>query len=129
MRSELLWLRAGYWTAAIADFVVAGLVLDPGRMGVERYVYPMGLMAAVAFSWAVLLVVADRKPLERRWIVPPTMLVVVLLGSAAVHAGTAGLIPTGRAVATAVVTLAVLAVLAVGYRVSAPSSRVASKER
>ena len=38
----------------------------------------MGLMSAVAFSWAVLLIVADRKPVERRWVLLPTTLVAFL---------------------------------------------------
>jgi len=51
-------------------------------MGVTEIVYPMGFASAVAFSWAVLLLVADRKPLERRWILIPTILVVTLITSA-----------------------------------------------
>ena len=39
----------------------------------------MGLASAVVISWAVLLLVADRKPLERRWILIPTILVVALM--------------------------------------------------
>lgn len=119
MKTEIRWLRASYWVAAIADFAFALLVLIPERMGVAEYVYPMGLMASVAFSWGVLLVVADREPLKRRWVLPPTMLVVVLLGGVAVHGGYAGLIPTGRAIATSVVTTAVLLLLILGYRRSA----------
>ena len=102
--------------AAIADFIIAVLVLNPERMGVENYVYPMGLMAAVAFSWGVMLVIADQKPLERRWMIVPTMLVVALLGLVAVHAGWTGLIPAERAVATAVVTVTVLLVLTLGWQ-------------
>jgi len=48
-------------------------------MGVAEIVYPMGFASAVAFSWGVLLLVADRKPLERRWILIPTILVVTLI--------------------------------------------------
>ena len=48
-------------------------------MGTTEVVYPMGLAAAIAFSWAVMLLIADRKPLERRWILVPTCLVVTLL--------------------------------------------------
>lgn len=115
MKSSILWLRVGYWAAAIADFVLAVLVLIPERMGVAGYVYPMGLMAAVAFSWGVLLVIADHKPLERRWVVPPTMLVVALLGSVAIHAGSTGLISAGRAGAAALASAVVLLLLVIGY--------------
>jgi len=51
-------------------------------MGVTETVYPMGLVSAIAFSWGVLLVMADRKPLERRWILIPTILVVSLIAFA-----------------------------------------------
>ena len=68
-----------YWIAAIADFGVAILVWIPERMGVAETVYPMGLASVVIFSWAVLLLVADRKPMERRWILIPTILVVALI--------------------------------------------------
>ena len=71
-----------YWIAAIADFVVAILVWMPERMGVTEIVYPMGLASVVIFSWAVLLLVADRQPMERRWILLPTILVVALIAFA-----------------------------------------------
>ena len=118
MKTRILWLRVGYWVAAVADFVIAVLVLIPERMGVAEYSYPMGLMASAAFSWGVLLVAADRRPLERRWVVPPTILVVALLGGVAAHAGYSGLIPAGRATATAIVTAVVLSLLVLGYRQS-----------
>ena len=93
MDNKVKWLRISYWAAAIADFTVAALVLIPGRMGVEQYVYPMGLMSAVAFSWGVMLIFADRRPVERRWMLVPTMLVVALLGIVGLHAGLTGLLP------------------------------------
>ena len=48
-------------------------------MGLSRIEYPMGLMSAVAFSWGIMLLLADRKPLERKWVLIPTILVVALL--------------------------------------------------
>jgi hypothetical protein len=79
MKKKILLLRISYWTAAIADFSVAGLVLMPERMGLTEIAYPMGLASAIAFSWGILLLMADRKPLERRWILIPTIMVVALL--------------------------------------------------
>jgi hypothetical protein len=112
------WLRISYWLAAIADFVIAVLCLMPSRMGVAHYVYPMGLMSAVAFSWGVLLVIADREPIERRWILPPTMLVVALLGMVGVHAGITGLLPVSRAITSATASFIVLSVLIYSYLTS-----------
>jgi len=79
MRKQIIQLRISYWTAAIADFVIAVIVLFPMEMGLSEIEYPMGLMSAVAFSWGIMLLIADRKPLERRWILIPTILVVALL--------------------------------------------------
>ena len=82
MKKEILLLRISYWAAAIADFMIAYSVLIPDRMGVTEIVYPMGLMSAVAFSWGILLLFADRSPLERRWVLIPTIIVVALLSAA-----------------------------------------------
>ncbi len=79
MKKPILLLRLSYWIAALADFAVAYWALIPQKMGLLDMVYPMGLTSAIAFSWAIMLLIADRKPLERRWILIPTMLVVGLL--------------------------------------------------
>jgi len=115
MDKKIRWLRIAYWTAAIADFVIAILVLIPARMGVTHYVYPMGLMSAVAFSWGVLLILADRHPLERRWILIPTIVVVALLGIVGLHAGLMGVIPLIRVIPTFIVTIIVLSILIYSY--------------
>jgi len=108
---DRILIRMSYWVAAIADFVIAALVLVPERMGVAEFVYPMGLMSAVAFSWGVLLIVADRKPVERRWVLLPTTLVVFLLGVAGVYAGLVGLIPVQRIMASSAAVVGVLSLL------------------
>lgn len=48
-------------------------------MGVAEIVYPMGLTSVIAFSWSIMLLIADRKPFERKWILIPTILVVALI--------------------------------------------------
>ena len=79
MKKQIIQLRISYWTAAIADFVIAVIVLFPGEMGLSEIEYPMGLLSAVAFSWGLMLLIADRKPLERKWVLIPTIVVVALL--------------------------------------------------
>ena len=81
MKKHILLLRLSYWSAAIADFAIAILVLIPERMGLTEIEYPMGLTSVVALSWGILLLIADRRPLERRWILIPTILVVALLSA------------------------------------------------
>ncbi len=85
MKSKIIWLRVSYWAAAIADFVIAISVLIPERVGLTEFVYPMGLMSAVALSWGILLLLADRKPVERRWVLIPTMIVIALLVLAGIY--------------------------------------------
>jgi drug/metabolite transporter (DMT)-like permease len=79
MTKSILLLRLSYWIAAIADFIIAFLAWMPERMGVAEIAYPMGLASVMAFSWAVMLLIADRKPIERKWILIPTILVVTLI--------------------------------------------------
>ena len=79
MTKPILLLRLSYWTAAIADFVVGILFLMPERMGEAEITYPMGLASVTVFSWVVILIMADRKPVERKWILIPTILVVTLI--------------------------------------------------
>ncbi|NNF46241.1 MAG: hypothetical protein HKN69_05680, partial [Desulfofustis sp.] len=115
MDKKRRWLRISYRLAAIADFAIAILCLIPSRMGMAHYVYPMGLMSATAFSWGVLLVIADREPIDRRWILPPTMLVVALLGMVGAHAGITGALPVSRAITSATASLIVLSLLIYSY--------------
>ena len=93
MRSRIVWLRISYWVGAIADFMLAIIVLIPERMGVPTYCHPMGLMSAVAFSWGCMLIWADRKPLERKWILLPTILVGTMLLIAGIYSVSVGAIP------------------------------------
>jgi len=111
MKEHRILLRTSYWVAAVADFIITILVLIPDRMGVSGFVYPMGLMSAVAFSWGVLLILADRKPIERKWVLPPTILVVFLLGVAGTYAAIMDLIPFSRIIASSVAVVIVLSLL------------------
>ncbi len=92
MNSKITWLRISYWTVAIADFGIAVSVLIPERVGLLEFVYPMGLMSVVAISWGILLIIADRKPIERRWILIPTIIVVALLSGVRIYAAINGMI-------------------------------------
>ena len=92
MKNKVVWLRISYWAGAIGDFLIAILALIPKRMGVPSYCYPMGLLSAVAFSWGCMLIWADREPLERRWILLPTILVGIMLLIAGIYSIYSGVI-------------------------------------
>jgi drug/metabolite transporter (DMT)-like permease len=115
MDKRIRWLRVSYWVAALADFLVCISVLIPGRVGETQYSYPMGLMSAVAFSWGILLIFADRRPIERRWILLPTILVVALLGSVGIHAALSGIMPMSRIIPTSIISVVILILLSFSY--------------
>jgi len=110
MKNNVKWLRISYWAGAIGDFSIAILVLIPERMGVPSYVYPMGLMSAVAFSWGCMLIWADREPLKRKWILKPTILVGTMLFIAVIFSVYSGAI-TLKSVITNLILLPAMIIL------------------
>ncbi len=115
MSKKIIWVRISYWIAAVADFIIAGLVLIPNRMGVEHYVYPMGLMSAVAFCWGIILIMADKKPLERSWVLIPTAIVVVLLGFAGLHGALTGLLTLAKGITNMTGATIIASIIAYSY--------------
>ena len=115
MKNNVKWLHISYWAGAIGDFSIAILVLIPERMGVPSYVYPMGLMSAVAFSWGCMLIWADRKPLERKWILKPTILVGTMLLIAVIYSVFAGAIPLKSVIANLILLPAMIILWSFSY--------------
>jgi len=82
------WLRRSYWTGAGLDLLAALNMLFPGvfaaidaRPGFHPgadYRYAMGMGAPLMLGWTVLLLWADRKPIERKGVLPITLVPVVL---------------------------------------------------
>jgi len=81
------WLRVSYWSGAILDALAALSMLSSDLFaatnglsdfhpGVE-YRYAMGMGASLMLGWTALLLWADRKPVERRGVLPITLLPVV----------------------------------------------------
>lgn len=116
MKREVLWLRVSYWVGAVADFGIGVLTLVPGRMGETEFRYPMGLAAAVMFGWALLLIWADRRPLERRGVLLLTILVILGLLAAGFYAVAAGILPFARIIPTSLLGAALIALMGVSYR-------------
>jgi hypothetical protein len=85
-KRKILWLRIGYWLGAVVDgawiipmmFPSIGLPL----FGVENYNpdiyyrFAMAVASALMLGWTVLLIWADRKPIERRGILLLTVVPV-----------------------------------------------------
>ncbi len=111
----IIWLRVSYWAGAVADVGVGVLTLIPARMGETEFRYPMGLAATVMFCWASLLVWADRKPLERRGVLLPTVAVVVGLMASGAFAVAAGILPLHRIVPTSLLGIVLIALFVFSY--------------
>ena len=115
MKNRIRWLRVSYWAGAIGDFVIAILGLIPKVMEVPSYVYPMGLFSAVAFSWGCMLLWADRKPLERRWVLLPTTLVGSMLLVAVLYSMYAGAITVSSKFYNLILLPAMIALWSISY--------------
>lgn len=87
MDTKILLLRTSYWAAAILDVLAFLMMLSPALFawnnqlgdfhpGVQ-YRYAMGMGAPLMLGWTILLLWADRKPLDRRHILWITLLVIL----------------------------------------------------
>ena len=89
-RNSVLWLRISYWAGAIIDVLAGLIMLFPGLFAFSNrltgftpdlsFRFVAGMGAPLMFGWTVLLLWADRKPLERKAILLVTL--VPILGNA-----------------------------------------------
>lgn len=85
MKNTILFLRISYWWGIIADALSAVLMLFPAlfirAMNLDlapEQGFRVGLLygAPLMIGWTILLIWADRKPVERKSILPLTLPVV-----------------------------------------------------
>lgn len=123
--ADTRWLRISYWAGAIADALAAVFMVIPeaGRVvygvtdfefGVD-YRYAMRLGASLMLGWSVLLLWADRKPLERRGVLPITVFVIAGLAWAGAYAVSVGLIPLANMIPTWGLQLALVVLFLYSY--------------
>jgi hypothetical protein len=125
---ETGWLRASFQVGAIVDGVAAFLMLFPesGRAvyGIANfepttdYRYAMRLGASLMLGWSVLFLWADRKPLERRGVLPITVLVIAGLAWAGVYAVSARLVSLPYMIPTWVAQALLVVLFLYSYLVS-----------
>ena len=87
MENKILFLRISYWAGAILDVIAFLIMLFPSLLALNNgltnfnpgmdYRYAMGMGAPLMLGWTVLLLWADRKPMERKSILLVTFLVVL----------------------------------------------------
>jgi len=85
-KNVILWLRISYWAGAMLDLLAGLTMLFPALFSINNqlssfyptpaYCYAMGMGTPLMLAWTVLLLWADRKPLERKGLLPVTLLVI-----------------------------------------------------
>ena len=114
--TQVGWLRTSYWAGAVADSATGVLILIPDRMGETEFRYSMGLAAALMFGWTLLLVWADRKPVERKGILLITVFPVICgLLLSGIWSVAAGLLPTTRIVPSSIVGAILIVLMLYSY--------------
>jgi len=102
------WLRISYWVGAVADAVAAVVMLTQAIFAHQSpltayvpevpYRYAMGLAGSLMLGWTLLLIWADRRPLERRGVLLITNIVIVGLLATGISAVQVGFVsPTSMA--------------------------------
>ncbi len=87
MEKKILLLRVSYWSGIILDGIAFLIMLFPPLFALNtglinfnpsvEYRYAMGMGAPLMLGWTVLLLWADRKPMEHKDILLITLLVVL----------------------------------------------------
>ena len=104
-KNKIRWLRIAYWTGAVLDAVAFLQMMFPHitaeAMGgnfviTPEYEMAMQFGASLMLAWTVLLIWADRKPVERRAILPITLIIIVMNFITFLQAAQLDLIPVER---------------------------------
>ena len=116
MRNQIFWLRVGYRVGAAADgFATYRMLFPKVAHGVE-YRYALGLAAALMLGWTMLLLWADRKPLERKGVLLLTAFPVVSgLLLAEIYAVFSGVMAFGEMLPTGIFLLGLIALFCFAY--------------
>ncbi len=116
MKKKILWLRISYWVGAIADGLATLRMLFPKFANGVEYRYAMGLAAALMLGWTILLIWADRKPLERKGVILLTAFPVVSgLLLAEIYAVFSGIISFSRMLPTGIFLVALITLFTFSY--------------
>ena len=134
------WLRRSYRTGAVVDAAATVGLICPDKLWPLRFArsadsdpaefgYGMGAGAALMAGWTHLLLWADRQPLQRKDVLPLTMLVVAGLMANDERARRAGLTSARELAPTRGLQLGLLALFGASYRHAAVAARSKSSAR
>ncbi len=101
-----MMLRVAYWLGIVLDAVSFVQMAIPGlgkaMMGSSlviepSYIFAIQMGAGLMLGWTVLLFWADRRPVERRAVVPITMIVIAWSHATLQYGVRSGVLPMERA--------------------------------
>jgi hypothetical protein len=129
MPNKVIFLRISYWFGAVLDGLMVIPMLCPRIGGImfgidnfnpgNDYKYAMMVSASLMLGWTVLLIWADRKPIERKGVIMITVIPVVvgliLAGTFAVYCG---LIKIEKMIPTWIIQLTLLILFCSSYYVN-----------
>ncbi len=125
MENKILFLRISYWAGAILDAIAFLIMVFPPLFALNNgltnfnpgmdYRYAMGMGAPLMLGWTVLLLWADRKPMERKSILLITFLVVLGEVATEIFGVATGFITVPAMLLTWVIQLIVSALFVFSY--------------
>ena len=116
MRYQIVWLRISYWIGAVADGFATYRMLFPKIAHGVEYRYALGLAASLMLGWTILLIWADRKPLERKGVLLLTAFPVVSgLLLAELYAVFSGIISLERMLPTGIFLVGLITLFSFSY--------------
>ena len=116
LQAAVRWLRASYIAGAVADGLAGIAMLMPDRMGETEFRFPMGFGALLMFGWAVLLLWANKKPMERKGVLLVTIFPVIAgLLASLIWAAASGRFSVARILPSTVLCVALIGLMGFSY--------------
>ncbi len=126
MKSKTILLRISYWYGAVLDGGMVIPMLFPSIGGAmfgidnfnpgNEYKYAIMIGASLMLGWTVLLIWADRKPLERKGIILITVIPVVTgMVLAGIFAVSVGMVKVGSMIPTWILQTILLILFSYSY--------------
>lgn len=135
MNNQIRWLRISYWAGAIADGFAALRLLFaemmPGASSDVGYNLGMKWGVALMLGWTLLLIWADRKPLERKGVLLLTIFPVITgLMATSIVTYIAGFVTIGSLVLNLVMLGSLIVLMGFSYwNARTPANDVPDKQR
>ncbi|MGD9130469.1 MAG: hypothetical protein PVH73_02710 [Candidatus Bathyarchaeota archaeon] len=128
MKQSVTVLKLAYLLGAIADFLAFLMMVFPPLANAfwgfesfsDQYYFAMGNGAPLMLAWTILLLWAYKKPVERRFVAPLTILIVVGIAITNIIMVTRGLFTVTGMLPSFIIQTILLLLLSVGYVFTQP---------